>query len=395
MPAGAAVIPYEGKRGRVWRVKYRDASGKQVMETLGSARDGWTKRKAEAALRAKLVAVEADAYVRPTPETFATFVEGWADRHADARGLKASTRQGYRLIVSGHLLDAFGPKKVGDIDVDLIEAYVAAKQEAGYSAKTIHRQLVTLGLILRAALKTKKIQMNPVSLVDRPKVTRRRWRILTPVEVAAVDAAFVELIGEAEDDAERAWREQCRVVFLVAMETGMRRGEIQGLHWRSVKLADPERPYVEVAETWTRSRWDTPKSESGYRKITLHPQVASELFDHRGRSSFSGDDELVFCSSRGTPFGANRYAITFRLALGKAGISDYVRPFHDLRHSSITNGAAAHMSQEALQARAGHASYQTTEGYIERRGMEFAEEDAKLVDRLWGPRDRSAQAAVR
>ena len=48
MPDGSCVIKYEGQRGVVWRIKYRDAAGKQVMETLGPAREGWTKRKAEA-----------------------------------------------------------------------------------------------------------------------------------------------------------------------------------------------------------------------------------------------------------------------------------------------------------------------------------------------------------
>jgi hypothetical protein len=40
MPRGAAVVRYEGKRGAVWRIKYRDAAGKQVLETLGPERSG-------------------------------------------------------------------------------------------------------------------------------------------------------------------------------------------------------------------------------------------------------------------------------------------------------------------------------------------------------------------
>jgi hypothetical protein len=46
MPSGAAVTVYEGKCGRTFRVKYRDASGRQVMETLGREAEGWTERKA-------------------------------------------------------------------------------------------------------------------------------------------------------------------------------------------------------------------------------------------------------------------------------------------------------------------------------------------------------------
>jgi integrase len=48
-----------------------------------------------------------------------------------------------------------------------------------------------------------------------------------------------------------------------------------------------------------------------------------------------------------------------RLALNRAGIEGYVRPRHDLRHSSITN-AAAGMPPEALMTRAGHSSYTRT-----------------------------------
>jgi hypothetical protein len=48
MRSGAAVVNYEGKRGTVWRVKFRDASGKQLMETLGRAPE-WNRRKAETA----------------------------------------------------------------------------------------------------------------------------------------------------------------------------------------------------------------------------------------------------------------------------------------------------------------------------------------------------------
>jgi hypothetical protein len=78
------------------------------------------------------------------------------------------------------------------------------------------------------------------------------------------------------------------------------------------------------------------------------------------------------------------YTKTFRLALAKAGITDYVRPFHDMRHSSLTNGAAAGMSMASLKSRAGHASFSTTEGYLHIAGVEFAAEDAKLGARLWG-----------
>lgn len=79
-----------------------------------------------------------------------------------------------------------------------------------------------------------------------------------------------------------------------------------------------------------------------------------------------------------------RYGETFRLALTKAGVADYVRPFHDMRHSSITNAAAAGTPPAALMARAGHSDYKTTQGYIDLAGETFREEADRLEQRLWG-----------
>jgi len=192
------------------------------------------------------------------------------------------------------------------------------------------------------------------------------------------------MIEEAKDE-ERTWREQARVIFLVAMGTGLRRGEVQGLRWLNVHLADPEGAYLRVAETWVRYGVDTPKSQAGERTIALGQRVAAELFEQRARTAFMGDDERVFCSpTRGSAFDVQRYSVTFRTALAKAGIADYVRPFHDLRHSSITNAAAAGTPPAALMARAGHSSFTTTQGYIDLAGETFREEADRLERRLWG-----------
>src|SRR5207244_1367163 len=104
---------------------------------------------------------------------------------------------------------------------------------------TINRHLNLLSLLCSSALKRGLIQENPVALVDRPREPRRRWRILSPPEVGAVERGFAELIAEVEGE-ERLWCEQARVVFLVLMGTGLRRGELRGLRWCHVHLADPD-----------------------------------------------------------------------------------------------------------------------------------------------------------
>jgi hypothetical protein len=65
-----------------------------------------------------------------------------------------------------------------------------------------------------------------------------------------------------------------------------------------------------------------PKSEAGERTLKLGGGVADELFQHRARSRFQGDDERVFCHPRtGHPLNPAKYAETLRAALRRAASS--------------------------------------------------------------------------
>lgn len=178
-----------------------------------------------------------------------------------------------------------------------------------------------------------------------------------------------------------------RAIFITVMGVGLRRGEILGLRCRHVALADPDGACLRVEETFVRSGIDTPKSQSSRRTVALGRKVAEVLFELRGRADYDGDDELVFGNPRtGNPFDVQVYGKLYREALVKAGITDYVRPFHDGRHTSITNGAKAGLNPAALQARAGHASFSTTQRYISLAGETFRAEAEQLERRLWGER---------
>jgi integrase len=162
---------------------------------------------------------------------------------------------------------------------------------------------------------------------------------------------------------------------------------------RDVSLADPSGATLRVRETWVRDQADTPKSEKSERTVAIGQRLASELFEHRGRSRFEGDDERVFCHPlTGGPFDHKGYAKTLRLALARAKVDRPMRPFHDGRHTSITNAAAAGVSPAALMARAGHSDFKTTPGYIDLAGETFREE-AELADaRLFGVGQKSGHA---
>ena len=295
------------------------------------------------------------------------------------QGLKRSTRESYRTIIERHLKPSLGHLRLQAVDVAQLERYLAAKRREGLQPRTLNRQLNLLNLILNAAARQQLVRLNPVSAIDRPREPRRRWTILSPFEVGRIERAFLEL------DEDQAWREQARRVFLTVVGAGLRRGEILGLQWRDVELADPAGAVLRVRETFVRGAEDTPKSEAGERTIALGPKLAEELWQHRRRTAFSSDEERVFCHpTKGSTLDHKHYARTLRAAMAKAGVEKTMRPFHDGRHTSITNSAAAGLSPAALMARAGHSDFKTTQGYIDLAGETFRAEAELLEQRLFG-----------
>jgi integrase len=161
---------------------------------------------------------------------------------------------------------------------------------------------------------------------------------------------------------------------------------VLGLRWRSVHLADPAGPSLRVCETVVRGRADTPKSVASERTVAPGPKLSEELVEHRGRTAYAGDNELVFCHpDKGSVLDHKRYADTFRVALSKAEITDRVRPFHDGRHSAITHEAVAGSAPAAIQARAGHADFSTTQRYTNLAGVVFRDEAQRAEAHILGP----------
>lgn len=383
----AAVVARTAKSGvMTFSIKFRDADGHQAWERLGTDAEGWTRPKAKAELEARLVDVQREGLRRPSQTTVADVANEWVATYPAAKRLKRSTADGYRSIVRNHLVPALGHLRIDRLDVAALERYVAGRLAEGLAPATVNRHLNVVSLIVRAARKRKLLRENPVELVDRPREQRQRWRILSPAEIARVLTAFAELQDEATDDEERGWIAQACVVFHVVYGLGLRRGELLGLRWRHVRLADPEGPTLRVEETYVRNRTDTPKSEASTRTLALGAVVAEALFEHRGRAVYDGDDDRVFCHlETGGPLDHKRYADTFRAALARAGITGELRPFHDGRHASITNAAAAGVAPGALQARAGHADLSTTQRYIDLAGVLFRDEAEAAEARMFGP----------
>jgi integrase len=378
----AAVIRYQGKRGVVWRIRYRDAGGRYVKETLGRE-PPWTKTKAERELGKRLADVEV-GYRKPDKLTFAAFRTRFEAEYLPGRNLKPTTLENYRYILDRHLVPHFGRCRLGELEArpELIDTYISLKAKQGLSAKTIRNHMLLLNLMLRRATVWRLIRTNPLASIDQPRLVQPDMNVLTEVEIARLLAAYDEISLDA-DEQERHWWLLSKAIVLVALGTGLRRGELLGLRWSAVDLLEGK---IEVREALVRGKTSTPKSRASRRVIELGPRTRTALEEQWQRAAFRDDDDLVFCHPQlGKPLDPSRLTRGYlKPALKKAAVTKPFRPFHDLRHTSLTHAAAAGNPQIYVQARAGHAQGSITERYMHPAQILFPGAAERSEDRMFG-----------
>jgi integrase len=133
-------------------------------------------------------------------------------------------------------------------------------------------------------------------------------------------------------------------LYVLAVSTGMRQGELLGLGWEDV---DCEVEVVRVRRTLTLAKGGTrltePKTRGSRRSIRLTALAVEAPGQHRERQESEGsarghrwnNHDLVFCTRRGTPIRRdNLHDKHWKPLLRRAGLPD-IR-FHDLRHTCAT-----------------------------------------------------------
>lgn len=362
MPSGACVIRYDGARGATWKIKYLDADGRQVKETVGREADGWTRQKAERALGARLEAVE-QGMRKPKRRTFADLIDEFEAVALPAKPRKKSTIVDYRVTIRNHLRPTLGHLDLAKLSQspETFERYIVTKLEAGLAPKTVRNHLVLAGLIFKTARRWRWVSENPLELVDPPAAAETEIELLSAVEIGSLLKAYRMLEDDA-GEAEKPWWATARRITMVALSTGLRRGELLGLRWQDVELLDRR---LHVRQQFVRNEITTPKSKAGRRTVPLGEVASSALEEQYGVSLYRTPASIVFCHpALGTPLDPSKLSRYVRKAVKAAGITKPFRPFHGLRHTSLTETAAAGVPAMFVQAKAGHAQGSTTERYL-------------------------------
>jgi len=117
------VVVYNGRDGKVFRIKYRDATGSQVMETVGRERDGMTRAQAAKIRRERVVKVEQRGWRKPAPLTFRDFSETWFEEGQTKRGWKPKTVRGDRGALDRLHADEFASLPLNTVRPRNIDGY--------------------------------------------------------------------------------------------------------------------------------------------------------------------------------------------------------------------------------------------------------------------------------
>jgi integrase len=355
---GASVYRYAGKRGTVYRIKYRDASGREVMETVGAERDGLTEKQAREILADRLSDVRRKGLRRPRAVTFRDYAELWFEQNASRRQWTENTKRAYGGSLK-RLLPHLGAYRLGAIRARMVSSAIAELSKR-YSAATVNQAVNLLHDILASAVREELIEANPAAYAERPKMPdyEQTWDVPDQGEAAAILRAFTD--------------ERARLIYRTALLTGMRRSELVNLKWADVN-------FIEGAIRVRKS-----KTREGHRSIAMAPSLSAALWEWRTTTPYQSDEDYAFASPEsGRRFNPDRWWLRhWKAALKEAGIGRYVRPFHDTRHTALTHMAAAGVSPVALMATAGHSSMQTTNTYLHLAGVSFPDAAEALERRL-------------
>jgi len=232
-----------------------------------------------------------------------------------------------------HFSKLYGDKKLNEITPEDIDNYKQIRLNECAALGTIARELVVIRHFFNQARKWKRfLGENPVSQSGIPKVNDQKERVISYEE----EERLLSLSPKHLKD-----------IIVIALNTGMRQGEILGLKWEWIDL---EENIITLPQTNTKN--------NKIRKIPINKTIKSLLLE---RKLISAGSEFIFPSPKGKIYHLNWIKHSFKTACKNAGIENL--RFHDLRHTCATRIVESRIPLHALTKLLGHSSVRVTERY--------------------------------
>jgi integrase len=322
---------------------------------------GTNRRKAQLMLRALQTDVDRNRFV-PAGLTVAQLGAKWLAEHVQPN-LKPGAAASYKSTFHLHVAPVLGPTRVDDCTPQMIRTLLGRKRAEGMSEEGVAKVRRQIHALFAFAQDIGLIAVNPA---DTPRARgrkaghkRARGTELTPVQIERFLAACPP-----------RWRR----FFTVALDTGLRRGELIGLQWGDVDLLQR---IVHVRRTI--GPYDDPedlldastKTEAGKRLVPILDGALQALEEQYAQTRDTSEAAPVFPTVErkptragvtlppGRPLCPRMVSRVFRRYAERAGLPETIR-LHDLRHTAITNAIGQGEDILLISAFAGHAKTSTT-----------------------------------
>ena len=325
------------------------------------------RAESDAAMNKQAVQIVAKANSTPVAEsgklTLGNYLEQWLSEIRSS--IRPKTLRWYAHNVNNYIIPKLGGMQLTKLRPGQIQEFYSGLLESGRVAETatgkpgealpaisVRGVHSTLSSALSRAMRQQLITYNPLAGVDPPKVERTEQQTLT-----------VEEAGRLLEISKSTGRYS---LFLAALTTGMRQGELLGLTWSDIDL---EEGILKVRQQLTKTYspdgpvFGPPKSRRRTilicepLKEALRERWESELIERR-MPEYVNRLDLVWHIDSGGPISERNLVTQFKRLLREASCPD-VR-FHDLRHTAASLMVAMGVPMKTVQEILGHSSIRVT-----------------------------------
>jgi integrase len=326
----------------------------------------------------------AEGLQRPSPEapTFREFITDYFP--SIAANLAEKTARDYRWAIDRHLLPQLGALRLDEITSGILNRLGARLNAAGYAGATVNNYVNLAALLLGYAVELDVIADLPLKKKIKKQKANKPCLELNLDERARFLAAFddeagfrrflAEVMPKArpaiakdsrrlgarraygagmrnDSDAAQAYFlrfNASKDLFVVALETGIRSGDLRGL----------ARRHVDFEEGWIRFV----QRKTAKEVVIPISRACRVALEHALANRDARPDDPVFVTENGAPYSVSTMQRHFKVAKRIAGINRRLR-VHDLRHSFGCGLATAGLPLRFIGKVMGHTNSATTERY--------------------------------
>ena len=346
---------YDGARFTYYLL-YTDEQLKRRQKSLGHI----DARKAERQ-RAQLERELRMGIVEPGSMKLSEFLEDSMTR--TGQQIRESTCYEVEYAMN-HFIEVIGDLDYQHIQLKHGELFLQSCLDKGNSPATAAKKLRHLKRLFQLAVNRKQLEENPLQHIEFPKSPKKKVEIYNADECERI----LNAARHSQTETSVKWE----LLILLALLTGMRRGEILNTTWTDI---DFDAMTIEVSpKKSTETTWEWHIKDTDRRSLPLTEGLILMLADHQSKQpngypyvfvpnsrydyiqQLRRQGEWGFCDARLKLI--NNFNRDFRKILRAAGIEK--GQFHTLRKTALSNWLANAMSEHEVMLLAGHASFATT-----------------------------------